>query len=758
MSGCEKVYRNSYLSLLIFILALSIPHNTSAEISFTSHWVHSGSSYACGIGWTDINGDTTKDLVVSNGLDAANAANEVYYNFNGEFSTAPGWSSSTQYASGNLYLGDFDSNGQQDILIANMGINSQGFPPVPRELYLSNFGLTSEPSVLIPINLGFSCSGGDFNNDGLLDICFANGANAINPNNSQYRKAEIFLNGGGATFSETPDWESDGEYSATDIAIADIDNDGDFDLALSGRNWGLMIYYNNNGVMETTPSWSIDTIIGARQMAFGDVDGDGYQDLVIAELEPYGTNGGKYTLFMNDNGTLETEPSWVCDLYVEPSAVAWADVDGDGDLDLGGSGWNSHIGVFENVDGVLSDSYTWSSNAGWTNQIAWGDYDEDGIILSQHLINGDGEKKVYSLGRKNIHEINSVQVNNEEVALTEYCYDLLEGWISFASAPPADGTIEIEYKYSNDLDLAVTSSSQVRIFENLTQNIEDPEVNILVVVDHDFGANYNFTFGDPSINIRDHFAQYGWEMTVAGMTTHIDSCSESARFFGSTSEDVDTIFTDIDDLSNYDAITIMPGRAHSLLLGSDEAINMITEAVNSGMVVSTWCRATRVLIAAGVMNGIEMVGHADYTAEYTAAGCIYLGNDHPPVTDGNIITSVRSRFYRTEICEAIREAVETNMSVDDNEDDIPVRFNLRQNYPNPFNPTTEIRFDLVKTQNVKLRIYNLMGQEVANLVNREMNAGSYSINFDASNLASGVYVYKIETNLFTDSKKMVLVK
>ena len=82
---------------------------------------------------------------------------------------------------------------------------------------------------------------------------------------------------------------------------------------------------------------------------------------------------------------------------------------------------------------------------------------------------------------------------------------------------------------------------------------------------------------------------------------------------------------------------------------------------------------------------------------------------------------------------------------------------LYQNHPNPFNPETKISFSLRNSTHVNLIIYNAIGQKVANLVNKEMSAGVYNINFDASSLATGFYFYRIDTPNYFRTMKMILL-
>jgi hypothetical protein len=88
----------------------------------------------------------------------------------------------------------------------------------------------------------------------------------------------------------------------------------------------------------------------------------------------------------------------------------------------------------------------------------------------------------------------------------------------------------------------------------------------------------------------------------------------------------------------------------------------------------------------------------------------------------------------------------------------PTSFELAQNYPNPFNPATAIRFSIPESGLVTLKVYNVMGEEVATLLNEYKTSGNYEFNFDASRLTSGVYFYSITTGNFISTKKMILMK
>ncbi|MEJ2506861.1 MAG: T9SS type A sorting domain-containing protein [Ignavibacteriaceae bacterium] len=98
------------------------------------------------------------------------------------------------------------------------------------------------------------------------------------------------------------------------------------------------------------------------------------------------------------------------------------------------------------------------------------------------------------------------------------------------------------------------------------------------------------------------------------------------------------------------------------------------------------------------------------------------------------------------------------ISVDEKTETTTNSYELSQNYPNPFNPITSIKYQIPEDGMVTLKIYDILGKEVKTLVNEQKSAGRYEVRFDAADLATGVYLYKLNVNNFASVKKMLLVK
>ncbi|MFH2035689.1 MAG: FG-GAP-like repeat-containing protein [Candidatus Zixiibacteriota bacterium] len=645
------------IACILFLVIVYFPANAEITISYEPIW-EGFNTAPTGIGWADFDNNGWKDLIISNGLDGYRVRDAIYNNYNGIISAQPDWYSQNYSPSGNLYISDLDNDGDPDVVVAVLG-EPPSCPVESQIVYFNNGGVLSEPVFLENPTLAFSCATGDPDGDGDMDIIFSEGNNLI----QAYFNQHIYFNDNG-DFSIQ--WVSDSIYQATDVAFADVDLDGDLDLAIGGRNMGIAIFYNNDGVIETIPSWHTNALIGGRQIAFGDVNGDGYPDLAAAGMgDGNDTYYGAYHLFYNLGGTLELTPSWSCDFYGEPSTVAWADVDNDGDLDLGGGGWHTHLGVFENIDGVLTDTYAWKFGGDgsfpehWLQTIAWADFDEDGLVDTVNTYLGDGNRKLFYVGYKNLHEISSVEINGVPLPYSNYCYDPVEGYVSLGTAPETGQTLTINYTYSTDLDLTVTVNNSIYIFEKLDEYDRPTDgANLLLLFGQDYGANYNMENG--SITIKDYFERYGWNTTIAAVTDTIYPCDWFTANEGGLPIASDTLVSEILDVSQYDCLVLIPNASgFELELQHPEVLDLVKAAHDSGLVVSAWCRGVRVLAAADIINGKDVTGNADYEDEYEAAGATFLGVT-PPVVDENVITIVRSNYYRTEGCEAIANTVYLN--------------------------------------------------------------------------------------------------
>ncbi len=133
-------------------------------------------------------------------------------------------------------------------------------------------------------------------------------------------------------------------------------------------------------------------------------------------------------------------------------------------------------------------------------------------------------------------------------------------------------------------------------------------------------------------------------------------------------------------------------------------------------------------------------------ANYNLAACQQEGSH------GIHNTRLVQKLLEDAIASMIPTSVTNDKSV------VPTQYSLSQNYPNPFNPTTQIDFAIPKAGNVQIIIYDAIGNEVATLVNKYMPQGKYTVDWNASTLASGIYLYRIQTNDFSMVKKMVLLK
>ncbi len=139
-------------------------------------------------------------------------------------------------------------------------------------------------------------------------------------------------------------------------------------------------------------------------------------------------------------------------------------------------------------------------------------------------------------------------------------------------------------------------------------------------------------------------------------------------------------------------------------------------------------------------------------------GVEYIGNDYKTVTISYPLFYMKLNEAKEFMEYLLVNKFDEVMSVDNDHLTLPDKFSLSQNYPNPFNPATTIKFSIAASSLVTIKVYDVLGNEIASLVNEEKPAGNYQVIFDSSNLPSGVYFYQLQADSFVETKKMILLK
>ncbi|MFZ1979191.1 MAG: T9SS type A sorting domain-containing protein, partial [Bacteroidota bacterium] len=158
-------------------------------------------------------------------------------------------------------------------------------------------------------------------------------------------------------------------------------------------------------------------------------------------------------------------------------------------------------------------------------------------------------------------------------------------------------------------------------------------------------------------------------------------------------------------------------------------------------------------IFAGTTAGIYVLNNDDASWTAVNTGLPLTSNriDYLAVTDSNLYADLRGIVWKRPISEMITTALPPPMNT-------PMTFSLSQNYPNPFNPYTIISYQIASASMVTLKVYDVLGREVATLVNEVKSQGNHTVTFNAINMASGVYFYRLQSSTFTQTKKMLLLK
>ena len=418
-------------------------------------WTSADTQVSTGAALVDLDGDGWLDLVVANGNDMQQQRLAVYHNNgDGTFPPSPDWQSDDDDVAynGHLDVADVNGDGWPDVAVAVLGRNSS--VDNVAKLYLNNNGVLSSPPdwQADEIAHAFGCAFGDVNNDGRPDLALAIGW-AYSPQAfySQY----LYLNIGGA-LSSTASWSSTDTDHLQGVLWTDADRDGWLDLVGVASGAQTRVYANLGGSLSTTASWSTtdsadqDGIMGVA----GDVNGDGYDDLIVTDNTQLGGTGRFRQYNGVTGGFYETAYDWN---YYERygSAVALADVDGDGALDLATGAWWDQTRLFLNTGTGLPSAPNWSSGpSSVIEKIVFGDVDKNALRLTLEDLPANGGR-LFQLARRPIQDVVAVVRDGIELEPHEFVLDRDDGWITVATAPAA--TLQVQDQWSAFPDMAISN-------------------------------------------------------------------------------------------------------------------------------------------------------------------------------------------------------------------------------------------------------------------------------------------------------------
>jgi len=533
--------------------------------------------------------------------------------------------------------------------------------------------------------------------------------------------------------------------------FADLDNDGDYDM-LMGRDAAGLYYFKNTGTAQA-PVWtrdnqtfiSIETTNYWKQPVFIDLDNDNDLDLV------YGTAGGTLYYYENTGNAVTPQfqyrPEYFRVIKSEGySTASLGDVDGDGDLDLISGSSLGTLAYFRN-DGSVSVPYFQPSsvfqaiNPGSYSHPVFVDIDKDN---DPDLVSGAINGLLY------------LYMNNG----TNFTYNssvfggIDAGWFSAPAFVDIDADGDIDFLLAEELP------------ENFKFYVNDGNNNF--TQDNSFISGVTFARDNkPAFADVDNDGDYdlflgNWNGLIfcyenVGTPTQPQWQRNDAITSGVKVRARATVgFADLD---NDNMIDMIVGEQNGNLSFYKNLMHVVPveltsfyAEVNGNTVTLKWNTATE---KNNLGFEIQRKAGNDWIvfAFVEGSGTTTESRDYSYSFKADGAASYRLKQIDFDGSFSYSQEIEVNNVS-------PGKYSLEQNYPNPFNPSTKISFGIKEEGNVSLKIYDVLGNEVAVLINKVMQAGIHNVDFNSNefNLPSGIYYYKLESSSFKETKKMILLK
>lgn len=623
----------------------------------------------------------------------------------------------------------------------------------------------------------------DLNGDGKTDLILGN-------NND---KAAFFYNIGTLTnpkfLQDTNVFASiykdgiTGTNSAYPVAV-DLDGDSLKDLVIGGFN-GLN-YYKNIG-SATHPEWQKDSTVFANinpiigqdpKPAFADLDGDGDLDLFIGAGESIlgGPDAG-VTLGFRNIGT-KLAPSFVLDSTLVAgipdiglnSFPAFADINNDGKIDLL-LGRDTQTFVFFKNTGT-SAAPVWTSDNSFTGNFESTTYWKDPTFCD---LNGDGKTDIIygtSSGNMYFYENNGTASAPHFVNNTNYFQVIKVYGAATVSFGDFDKDGKIDMLSGSNVGRFTffknTGTAENPVFtatSNAISNLSPGSYSTPVFVDLNNDGNLDIVSGSLGGKLFCYLNNNGSFTQNTTMFSSVDVSGFSAPAFG-----------DINGDGNIDLLVgAENGTDAKFYLNTGNNTFVQNDTMMAGV---TFMHETRPVFA-----DVDGDGDLDLVFGSGWGDVVYYENkgdkNHPVwVKNDSLFANISvpqmaspgfANLFHTGRKDLVLGEYDGNFSLYKNlfgnpadvkviNAGVPANFTLMQNYPNPFNPSTTIRYSIPAGGNVALKVFDILGREVASLVNKYQPAGTYSVEFNASKLSSGIYFYTLQSGKNLLTKKLSLVK
>ena len=551
-------------------------------------------------------------------------------------------------------------------------------------------------------------------------------------------------------FNTSPSWISTANgYYSTGAAWTDINKDGWLDLVISNGNdmerQRVVVYFNNNGTLPLTPDWQSADIDYNGHLSAGDINGDGYPDVAVSVY--IGAAGfsqkGKVKLYMNNNGTLSSNPSWISQDSMYTFSCAFGDADGDGDLDLAvacGESYYNHPDrnrIYINNNGTFNVLPGWqSSEISFGMDVGWADFNNDGML---DLIFVNEENHPNRMYRNYGDSIATVAT-----------------WSSTDGSRYANSLFSADVNNDGFPDLAVSDNNQLggsgRFKIYLNNNGTLNTTPFWQSTFSGYGSGINLT--DIDFDNDNDLITGGWWQPCRIYMNNSSSFNASPDWTSSTSSVVEAILIADYNNNGLDTVTF--------------------QFTGNGIKKLYYVPRKPVQRVLYITVGNDTLGVNDYCCDMEN-GWFSFKITPPNGAVIKIKTVVsRSLDFAVSNWDASKGNYIFNNTyvsgISSTGNEVPIDFKLHQNFPNPFNPATTIKFDVSpegqrQSYNVRLIIYNILGKEIEVPVNGRYSQGAYELKWDASNYNSGIYFYKLiifdfakQKELFSQTKKMILLK